>query len=471
MSSLDTYNSQSAGFSQNYRFDRGNVKFAWDKNVQQSAAALVSGGEYRQNNMLLALSKSFGSEHEFHLNGNNSRNTQENSDQLSEQRRWDASHSFQKTTGLTVQTTADSTRSQSHLQQPSLAFVDNFTRQQQLNSYAVWKPADDPLTLNGGVRVMTLDYGYGSTGGMATSAQMRSVNLNGGAAYELSRNLRLTGSANVNQSGSVGAAQQTSSSESAGVNYQHDPIAWGDYQYAFNGNATLNNNNSGKAGQQLQGQLGHSLSRGYDMGQGSTLSSQVSQAVSTSWDTLGDPSKQLTHGGMLGWGTTRGDATMNLQLSASDARSWGVNQSVFQLLNFQATGNMPSGRYGTWVAGLTSQVTRQSRELVPDTSQPNSVMVTNVSTTSKMSSGNVSYRNQRVFYVERLQFNSDFRIYGQALLPTLGGPQDQESSSWENWLEYTIGRLQLRFDARFAKNGQSINKSYQFRLTRDFGDI
>lgn len=470
LSALDGYTSQRLGLSQNYQWSQGSVMFGWDRNSQTSATA----DGYQQNVLQMALSQNFGPNQTIRLNGHGTRNTRENSDEFSEQNALYAQHSFRSGDVFNVQSTADISRSRYRLALAGQSQANSNTRQVQLNSYGIWRPQDQPLTVNGGVRMLTLTNSFASTGlnGNSSSVLMRNVNLNGGAAYYLTKALQLTGSANVNLN-SGGGLQNTSGSQMGGVSYVPDPIAFGNYQYAWTGNSTLTNR-SGElnSGQQLLGQLSHNLNRSIEISQGSTLSAQLSQSVSSTQDTSLGSSRQLAHSGFLAWSAMQDSSMTLLQLNASDARSWGTNPSVFQLLNLQATGNLTSSRFSSWTGSLTIQSIRQSYGLVLDPSRPDSVMMVNTGdkfvTTS---SGSLSYQNQRAFGVQRLRFISELRLNSQALLPMLGGPLDQETASWENRLEYAIGRTYLRFNTRISNIAGRTNKAILVTLTRDIGDV
>jgi hypothetical protein len=99
------------------------------------------------------------------------------------------------------------------------------------------------------------------------------------------------------------------------------------------------------------------------------------------------------------------------------------------------------------------------------------------------SSGSLSYQNQRVFGVRRLRFTSDVRLNSEALLPLLGGPQDQETAAWENRFDYSVGRTQFRLNAvwarsttKAARNESSVpkekktNRTILFSITRSLGN-
>ena len=243
---------------------------------------------------------------------------------------------------------------------------------------------------------------------------------------------------------------------------------------------------------QLTLQLSHSLSRTIRLAGGSTVGMDLSQGVSLNaaqqTASLNPPAtKQLTHSGSLSWDLSQGTGAAYLRLSASDSRSLDGPKDFYQMINFQASSNLPTGSNSSWNGNLTVQSVRQGRDPLPA-----SVASTAASSTQARnqdfatnSSGSVSYQNQRVFGVRRLRFSSDLRLNGQSLLPIFGSSKSQELAAWENRLEYAIGRTQLRLNFMIASIGipqitigspteaervRKVNRSIMFSVSRSFGD-
>ncbi len=253
--------------------------------------------------------------------------------------------------------------------------------------------------------------------------------------------------------------------------YRPEPIALGPYQYMWTGDAAVSNRSGGiDPGRMVRSQLSHNVSRSIPVGQGAVISAQASQTVAASRDTRNGSSRELTHTGLLAWSASQESSSALLQVNASDKRTWGTNPSYFQLVNAQATGTLNSGRFTSWSGSLTMQATRQRFGLAFDPAHPDTAIVKDTGGRFvPTSSGSLAYRNQRAFGVPRLLFVSELRLNSQALLPMAGGPLDQESASWENRLDYTIGRAYLRFSTRLSKIAGRTNKALLMTVTRDFG--
>jgi hypothetical protein len=469
LSALDGYINERVGFTQTAGWSQGNAMLGWDSSRQTSAIT----GQDRQEMWRLALTQNLNPEQTIRLNGNGVRNTHEGSDLLVEQNGVYAQHSFRPDDTLAVETVADVSRSRLNMLQTT-----SDMRQVQFNNYSVWRPTDRPYTVNGGVRVMSMENSTVAallnTGPVST--RMNNINANVGAAYNLDRFTQLTASAYVNQNtirqDVQGETYSLSSSQMAGASYRPDMLALGDYQYGWYGSTALANRIGGlEAGNQVTALLGQNLNRTIDLGQGASLSANASQDVSEIRDVIMGSSRKLTHTASVSWNMMRDSSMQMVHLSASDARTWGVNPGTFQMANLQYSSNLSIDRYSSWTGSLTVQAIRQTHSLVFD---PVNQLVVQSSVDPESfittSSGSLSYQNQGLFGVARLRFFSDLRVNSQALMPMVGGPMDQESGAWENRLEYMIGRTQLRFNTRASQVANRFNRAFMFMISRDIGD-
>lgn len=181
----------------------------------------------------------------------------------------------------------------------------------------------------------------------------------------------------------------------------------------------------------------------------------LNQAVSFDVDTRNPPTSILTHMGSLSWSLSEDRKTTLVHLSANDSRAMGGTPYFFQLINLQASLNESLGRNVTWGGNLTVQAARQGTATTP-------------ALTTTTSSADLSYRHQRAFNVPRLRFTSELRIFGDSLVPVLATPDQQETRSWENRFDYSIGRLQLRLSARVAEVNKTKQSLYWFSVNRQF---
>lgn len=480
------YASQRYGFTQHYFRPDGDAMIGWDRNTQTRDDT----GRDLQDTLQLNLSHNFAN-HRLLLTGNRSSNTHEISGENAVQNNLTLQHSYAPAPVISVDSMANISRSNFHLEQG-----DNATRMTQLSSLVFWRPTDKPMTVTGGVRVLALETetsGFGVDSN-AVDTRVRNANANVGVNYDLTRFTRINAGANINLTENNGE-KSTNTSQSLGATYQPDAIELGSFRYNWSTSGTASNQSGDQgSGRQLSLQLSHNLGRSFALAGGSTISVEGSESLSatvSSSTASSEPAstKQLTHSGSLSWDLSRESGTAQMRLSASDSRALGGTQESFQLINFQASSNLPASEYSSWAGNLTIQAVRQSTNTLdfntdPFNSQtdtaPNSGFVTT-------SSGSISYQNQRAFGVRRLRFVSDLRLNSQALLPLLGSVRDQETAAWDNRLDYAIGRTQLRVSALISRNSAPVgnfdpttgvgrvesvkrtNKSIMFSISRSFG--
>lgn len=479
------YASQRYGFTQHYYTPGGDSMIGWDRSTQSSADT----GRDRQDSLQLHLSRSLEN-HRLQLTGSRSRNTHEISGEHAGQNNLSLQHSYAPDPVISVESMANISHSDYRLQQG-----DNDTRLVQLSSLAFWRPADQAMTVTGGARVFALgaDTSGPAVNSNAIGARIRNVNANLGVNYDLSRFTRINAGANVNLAEN-NDVRSTDTNQSVGATYQPDAIALGSYRYNWSTSGNATNRSGGQdSGRQLVLQLSHSLSRSFRLEGGSSVSVDGSQslAVISGGSTSGSESeatKQLIHSGSLSWDLSRETGTALVRLSASDSRALDGRKEFFQIINFQASSNIPTGGFSSWAGNLTIQAVRQSENTLFGNTDPFNPQTNTASNGGfvSTSSGSISYQNQRIFGIRRMRFESDLRLNSQALLPLLGSVKDQETAAWENRFDYAIGRTQLRVNLLISKhsaqnisvnsaasteNVSKINKSIMFSMSRSFGDF
>jgi hypothetical protein len=488
------YASNRFGFSQHYIQPQGDSMFGWDRSSQESDL----NGRDQQDSWQLNISHALENQR-FQLIGNRSVNTHEDTAESAVQNDLTFQHSYTPSPALSVETMSNISRSNYHL-----VDVDNKTRITQLSSLAFWRPEDRPLTVTGGARLFTLasdssgardtSFGFDSN---AAGTRSTNANVNLGINYELSRFTRLNAGANVNLITTNGL-RSNNTNQTIGATYQPDFSELGKFRYNWSAATSFTNTTgSEESSRQLTLQLSHGLSRSFTMSPISSVSMDLSQSVAavassgnsnriiSSDGTFVEDSGstlRLTHSGSLSWNISKEPGDAMIRLSASDSRSVSGRKESFQLINLQASSNLPTGEYSSWTGNLTIQGVRQEYAILGNTtefgfSQQNSSQEHGFVTTS---GGSLTYQHQRIFGIRRLRFVSDLRLNSQALLPLLGGPQDQETAAWENRLDYSIGRTQLRLNMLIARNSAprglttsvqratTLNRSILFSVTRTF---
>jgi hypothetical protein len=466
LSSFNGFASKTFGVSQGLSSPYVDGTLAWDRSTQTSASI----GETSQDAIRLSMTKALSDTQNLQVNANRTDNRHSTTGERAIQTDITAQHGYTPDEELRVDTLANVSRADYNLRngRTDVNIV-------QLSSFASWRPEEEAYTVTGGMRLLTLaNSGAAAFSDSSFSSRLRDANFNVGVSYEFSKYLRGTALANMNMR-NAGSVQTVTASESAGLTYRPDVIELGDFRYDWSISSTATNVHGGTEDTRtLSLQLSHGLGRSWQVSETSTLNMSTSQAIASIVRSGGDPVQRLTHSGAVSWNMMLDNSTVFVSMNASDSRSLGGPQESFQLINFQVSSNVPAGRFSSFSGSLTVQATRQEaptflltpeQQLQPELyAQRQGFIVT--------SSGSVSYQHSRVFGVPRLRFMSDLRLNNSQLLqPTLGAPQDMETASWDNNLDYTVGRTIARVNTRVAKLAGKQNKSIMFSVQRGLGDF
>jgi hypothetical protein len=358
------------------------------------------------------------------------------------------------------------------------------TRVLQYTGLGFWRPQEQPYTVTGTARLIAFD---GEGGGEA-----RSANATLGATYDASRNLRYTVNAGLGYATSP-ASNQGLYGASAGVSYVGDVVNFSDFAYNWSASTSLSvAGRSGGAGVRVDEVLGergdegstligsgsitHSIGRTLalprDQSIGGVLSQTLTAAKATDDIAGRDDALRLTTDLSVTYGA--GSAAVNgyARLALTDSRSLVRSDSVVQMANLQVSGSWEFSRYSRLTGDLTAQWVRS--ELPPrPLLTPDAILEGGTRTATSGISANIAYRHQRLFGVPRLRFLSELRIADEAVLEQeerLLLP-DRESLSWENRLDYLIGRLLFSLSLRVSEVNRNQTRSIMLRVQRDFEGV
>ena len=479
--------SERYGFTQHLYQARGETSLAWDRSNQTSSDF---GGD-QQDSLQLRTSHNQES-HQLQFTGNRTANRHERTGESASQDNLTAQHNYTPAPALSVLSMANVSNSDLHLQQGV-----NTSQLAQFSSNAFWQASEQPVSVNGGVRALTLEAdqsGFQSGSSGPTGTRLLNVNVNAGIQYDYSRFARINASVNAG-SLQVGGVTSTNASETVGASYQPDSIALGAaaYNWGVSANAfSRSGNEDTQSGLTLQ--LNHGLNRSFTLDGGSIIRLGGNQGLLVSTSS-GSPAyaygasqpaqRQVTHSGAASWDLLQQTGAALLRLSASDSRALDANHAYFQLINFQASSTLPGNGYSSWTGSLTLQAVRQGRDTVdPDLPSDDS--------NATSASGSLSYQTQRFFGIRNLRFGSDMRLNlqsqqsqraflqqqaQQSFLSQLESRTDQETAAWVNHLDYAIGRTQLRLQTIVSRTNafrnqaveERTNRSIYFTLIRRFG--
>lgn len=440
------FKTTSFGLTQNYRNLIGDANYmvSYDHSLWEGA----NSSSDKQDAWRLETSHQF-TDQKLAISGASNRNVRVPSNEKSLYNNLMATHNYRPNDSFVVDTLA------SLLSNSRQALDETSVKNKQLSSSAFWRANENKLAVNGGVRL----FGYDTYSNTTTFAQSRTVNVNLGANYELSKHTRVNGSANVSQSSSSGI-QSVTSSESVGASYTPDMIDLSIYSHTYSYTrsvaGSISNQNGSPIGSTQHFTLspGHGVSRNTALGGGS-LTMNLNQNLSLDKDSLYPSTSNLIHMGSLGWSLSEDQKTTLLHMSVSDSHSLGGKRDFYQLINLQASINKNLSRYDALTGNLTIQRARQGGATW--------------SYIATSSSADLSYHHAQAFGVPRLGFASELQIVSNAIVPPQSKPVGvQVSNSWENRLEYSIGMLQSRLGLRMADVNNVRQSLLWFDLSRQF---
>lgn len=467
LASTFDFRRQSFGFSQRYQpVSRAyRLSASFDRHEQVGAA-------YRDTqNQLVGDFDTKWKHNELALGASHSQAARPTSDERSQFTSLVARHQYTPGSALSVNTTVNWTRTDEQL-----AALASDLSVLQLSSVGLWRQEGSKLALNGSVRGLLLR-------DAAADTALNSFGLTLGASYELNKNARLTavGSANATDSNGMGSQ---SFSGSAVASWQGDTLEFKGLQYDWfasgsAGGSTSSGSGHGSESQTTLGlQLGHTLSRAWRITSQSGLVLNAGQTVSTNVNrsSLHGPGdapetlRTLMHTAGATFNITGDNRSAYARASINDSKELGGTHARFQMFNFQLSGNFEIDRNRSLVGDLTLQRAKQrpgdrfdagAQELAPGER-----------TSSSSASGEVTYRQQRLFGIPRLRFTSRVKLAQDVLKEpgTLSTFPDRETRLWENRLDWIVGRLESQLIFRIAEVDGKRRNFLMWRVQRSFGD-
>jgi hypothetical protein len=495
------YRSTIVGIGQRYRPASGafSLSGTLERRTQQSA----DFGDDQQD--VLTADWSTGTKTtNFGLNLSASRAMRESTDEETLFRSIVAKHKYAPGAELSIETTANWSRTED-----DLVSFENDLSIMQWSTIGLWRPYGNGLAFSGSARALALRDDVSGNSVDSAGATL-------GLTWAIDQNARLSASSTATQVESAGARTR-SLTGSVGASYQGDTVDLGDdLRYDWFVSSTFSAARAtGQRDRAVGAQVGHSLGHTWQLGgarptlpadlatpppdAGGTaptaassgppvdaaasstesLSLSLSQSLSAARSDSSrdddepvrgfDSSRQLTHTGSLTWTTYGGEHTAYGRLSASDSRDLGPARSRFQLLNFQLSGTLQLDRDRSLSGDLTLQRVRQRTAQSID---PLQASVSGLEVGTDVASGELTYRQQRMFGVPRLRFISRLKLAQDVLkqTQTLVLVPERETRLWENRLEYSVGRLQTHVVVRLSQIDGTWRDFIMWRLQRNFGD-
>lgn len=385
-----------------------------------------------------------------------------------------ARHGFRPSIGLQVDTTANWTEQQ-------LGDDDNLTADagvqvRQLSSVATWRPGPGqplyregmPLVLAGSLRwIEARNLGTGN------AASTQSLNGTLGANLELSRQWRLNGSLTAAKSFGDNVDGPLVLAANGSATWAPDGVDWGAWRYSpsvgFNAGAARVDAVQSRWLAGVQGS--HALARSWQLGATESLGVTLTQSAAVLHESQNaELVRALAHSAALYWQSIHNGTSQRFaSLSVQDSRTRAVGDGSYQFVNLQLSQRVQLSRYTSWSANVTLQASRNDSTEIDAFSGD---LLTQHTGWQPFYSGSISLEQQRLFEVPRLRHTLQLTVNSQQLerrrLGDIDAPRQRISASLESRIDYSIGRLAVRFTARAAQVENRVVALLALRAVRSF---
>ncbi len=324
----------------------------------------------------------------------------------------------------------------------------------QASSFLFWRPENSPLSVSGGVRVLTLD---GAQGGVAANDQMQTA-VNAGAFYFYNNNIRFDASL-TSTFRKTADLQEGFHRQHIATLYQTDWYEIAGFMYQAYANAAIDRVAEPEDDYgDFQGMAGHNLSTTWWLGERTSPTSvRLSLNEALRYQNSGavtsiagarqyfDNSATVSFNQRV-WG---GDTLALLTLS--DSRELG-GADTQQMVHLQLSRGQDLGRRSSITGDVTLQYVGSEFD--------NGLGVSTTDTTT--STARVSFSHSQLLGVPRLGFTSDYMI---SKISTEGAIDRQD---WDNRVIYTIGKLDTSMSYRLTETDMRNYDLVYFRVMRRF---
>lgn len=327
----------------------------------------------------------------------------------------------------------------------------------QLNGIATWRPdIEKPLL----VSVRGLVQGVDSRQN-GTERESENFSLTTSATYQWSDTMVFAANAGYAVANSDRTDEHSTVFQRVRSTFRANRIEFGRNQYRWGSSIEAGNrsdqNGVGGATQDIVLSLNHSLTRNASFASGRQLQVSFSQQGTSTTDTEEREEYSLINGVFVTLNRQNGRTSSYLRLSATDRRLFGERDTVFQLVNFQASIRSQRTRNRSWNGGITVQYGLNSFVGPGDNRDDNE---------SVSYSANLTFVQRQLFGVPRLNLTSELRLLSsdfrsdELLEETLGIDPDRDDQVWRNRLDYRVGKLEFRL----LTDLREINEDWQSQV-------
>ena len=336
----------------------------------------------------------------------------------------------------------------------------------QISSLLSWQPEGrNDIRLTGGLRLSELEFNRSQAGAIGvpqeSTSENKTANINQGLVYSYSEQVIISQSANATLVESAGE-EEFSASESVAISYTSEGIILDVGNYGWAGSSSYNHQHGDiESSQSLNNRFSHSLLSDFSVRDRYDLRTNVTQSLSQNNRSDQDVARRADHAFSVTWSESTKNNQSLIRFSISDSRSLDDTKSSYQLANLQYSGFLRFNRYTQLIGNITLQETRQT-----EGDRRNETTVSN---------GQLEFLRERLFQVHRLRFRSRLKLSQQQsanerFLGDLTNDTNSDSS-WENAIQYRIGRLEAQMNLDFIKTDDEVDRLFKIQLTRSFGDL
>jgi len=378
-----------------------------------------------------------------------------------------ANHYYQPNSSFGIASLLNLLKNSYTLNSANSTLQQNDYNSRQFSSFASWRPIGNPLTVTSNVRLLksetsninSLPIGFNDT------------NFNLGANYAWSTLLRAYGSVNVNDSNNTQTVSTSAALAAQKMFGELDTVNLGGFKYTRDAGVTLGtatvttsspttggpNYTSTRSAQTLGLNLGHQLDKISNLSNG-LLRTNLYQRYSEVTSTRHSPVSRLESGVSLLWSLSESRESTQMSFRMKDSRYLTGIQNFSQLVNLQATRDVRLLRHQSLSGNLTIQSSRSSYNGItsPFFTAPNAAL---------------HYHNERLFAVRSLSFTSSLTISGLSIVSSQNFNQNINATAratWENRLEYYIGRLRVKLYSTISEVNNGLQSSLYFNVNRYF---
>ena len=294
--------------------------------------------------------------------------------------------------------------------------------------------------------------------------------MTGAANYQWTPNVTISGNVGVTTMDPDGQSDESSVFQRLRTTYRSDPINAIAMQYLWGSSLEVGNQRKRNGGddtvQNGVAEFNHGLSKTAVLSSGSQLQFSISQQVAARVDTQDRRDQSLVHSAFVTWSKRKGRSSSYVRLSASDRRTHGDREDVFQLVTFQASSQMRFSRTRSLNGGFSVQYNNSVADMVMAEDMDNSAYTYSV---------DLTYIERDLFKVERLNFLSELRLLSRELRRSdifedeIGVDAERSDQVWRNELDYTIGKLEFRLLADIREIDNRWMSQVFLRIRRFYG--